>query len=84
MSFFSQHSPSQTRSSDHVKPSGELRPLLDELRASSYRQALLRARSHGSFHVAGYMDYDPKTAAKNAYLMAMKEHTKRDKTWFDK
>jgi hypothetical protein len=30
-------------------------------------------------HVAGYMDYDPKIAAKNAYRMAS---IRRDSSWF--
>ncbi len=41
--------------------------------ASSSRQTVK------SVHVAGFMDYDPKIAAKNAYRTAS---TRRDNSWF--
>lgn len=45
--------------------------------ARKYEEEHLRG-----MHVAGFMDYDPKVGARNAYRVAMKSGSRRDSGWF--
>lgn len=45
--------------------------------ARTYEEEHLRG-----MHVAGFMDYDPKIGARNAYRVAMKSGSRRDNDWF--
>ncbi len=82
----------QDKQQNPLRGSSSLEPLLEEIRNANYKSRAAEVRIEAqrllkpqvsSIHVAGFMDYDPKVAAKNAYKMGYKANMKRENSWFN-
>lgn len=58
-----------------------MEPVLEEIRSAGVDNGYMKATA-SMRNLAGYMDYDPKTAAKSAYKTGYKAGMKREGSWF--
>ncbi|RYH31544.1 hypothetical protein EON65_02410 [archaeon] len=58
-----------------------MKPVLEEIRAAGVDNGYMKATA-SMRSLAGYMDYDPKAAAKSVYQKGYKAGMKREGSWF--